>query len=155
METRDSQDINNLHESIATLNFAFHDFKVNEDLHHESFLKNFQNLHTITESFSHVHHQTISSLNSHTSSNFISSISSLKSHSLVRESFKEIDQRIDESFCKVIQELTKMNDILQRMVDSELSIVMSESSITSETNLIVVCQPHVIILILGFCLFVC
>jgi len=64
METRDSQDINNLHESIAALTFAFHDFKANEDLHHESFLKNFQILHTITESFSHVHHQTILSFNS-------------------------------------------------------------------------------------------
>lgn len=127
MPTTYSQDINNLHESIVALTFAFHDFKVNEDLHHKSFLKKFQNLHTIAESFSHVQHQTISSLNSHCSSNFISTsifhsssnfISSMKSHSLIRESFREIDQHIDESFCKIIQELKIMNDMLQRMIDS-------------------------------------
>jgi len=68
----------------------------------------------------------------------------MNSNSLIHKSYREIDQRIDESFCKIIQELTRMNDTLQRMVDSESSIVASEFSITSETNLIVLCQPHVI-----------
>ena len=67
----------------------------------------------------------------------------MKSNSFIRESYREIDQRIDESFCKIIHELTRMNDTLQRMIDYESSIVVAESSITSETDLIVFCQPYV------------
>ena len=43
--------------SIASLTSTFHKFKADQDLRHESYLNNFQNLQTKTKSFSPIYLQ--------------------------------------------------------------------------------------------------
>jgi len=48
--------------------------------------------------------------------------------------FRKIDQRKDESYFKIMKELTRIHAILQRMAASESSIAASKSSITIEAK---------------------
>ncbi|KAK2373092.1 hypothetical protein QL285_074154 [Trifolium repens] len=69
----------------------------------------------------------------------------------IRESFREIDQQIDDSYNKITDILTRMRDIVQRMLDKEhrkivvskSSIDASKSSTTIEAKMIVPCQMYV------------